>query len=86
VNTTVASISPLLANLYLNRFLKYFRLQGKSKIWRAEIVSYADDFVILTQRCVQQWAAHQRRASTILRQPAWEFSDLSPLTLVALAD
>ena len=43
-------ISPLLANLYLNRFLKYFRLQGKSKIWRAEIVSYADDFVILTQR------------------------------------
>lgn len=57
-------ISPLLANLYLNRFLKYFRLQGKSKIWRAEIVSYADDFVILTQRCVQQWAAHQARAWT----------------------
>jgi RNA-directed DNA polymerase len=54
-------ISPLLANLYLNRFLKYFRLQGKSKIWRAEIVSYADDFVILTQRSVQQRAAHQAR-------------------------
>jgi len=57
-------ISPLLANLYLNRFLKYFRLQGKSKIWRAEIVSYADDFVILTQRSVQQWAAQQARAWT----------------------
>jgi len=41
--------SPLLANLYMNRFLKYWRLQGKSEEWRAEIVSYADDFVILSR-------------------------------------
>ena len=40
-------ISPLLANLYMNRFLKYWRLQGKGEEWRAEIVAYADDFVIL---------------------------------------
>lgn len=43
-------ISPLLANLYLNRFLKYWRAQGKGDQFLAEIVTYADDFVILT-RC-----------------------------------
>jgi len=41
-------ISPLLANLYMNRFLKYWRLQEKGKQWRAYIVAYADDFVILS--------------------------------------
>jgi len=43
-------ISPLLANLYMNRFLKYWREQGKGKEFRAAIVAYADDFVILTKR------------------------------------
>ena len=38
-------ISPLLANLYMNRFLKYWRLQGKGEQWRAHVVAYADDFV-----------------------------------------
>jgi len=42
-------ISPLLANLYMNRFLKYWRLQEKGKQWRAHIVAYADDFVILSR-------------------------------------
>jgi RNA-directed DNA polymerase len=42
-------ISPLLANLYMNRFLKYWRLQGKGEEWRAEVVAYADDFVILSR-------------------------------------
>jgi len=42
-------ISPLLANLYMNRFLKYWRLQGKGEQWRAHIVAYADDFVILSR-------------------------------------
>jgi RNA-directed DNA polymerase len=42
-------ISPLLANLYMNRFLKYWRLQGKGQQWRAHIVAYADDFVILSR-------------------------------------
>src|SRR6267154_2488722 len=35
-------ISPLLANLYMNRFLKYWRLQEKGKQWRAHVVAYAD--------------------------------------------
>ena len=42
-------ISPLLANLYMNRFLKYWRLQGKGEQYRAKIVAYADDFVILSR-------------------------------------
>jgi len=41
-------ISPLLANLYLNRLLKFWRMQERTKAYRAHIVSYADDFVILS--------------------------------------
>jgi RNA-directed DNA polymerase len=42
-------ISPLLANLYMNRFLKHWRRTGKGEMFRAHIVSYADDFVILSR-------------------------------------
>jgi RNA-directed DNA polymerase len=42
-------ISPLLANLYINRFLKYWRGSGRESSWRARIVNYADDFVILSR-------------------------------------
>ena len=42
-------VSPLLANLYLNRFLKHWRAQGKGSEYRAEVVAYADDFVILSR-------------------------------------
>ncbi len=42
-------ISPLLANLYMNRFLKYWRTTGKGETFQADIVSYADDFVILSR-------------------------------------
>jgi len=42
-------ISPRLANLYMNRFLKYWRLQEKGKQWRAHVVAYADDLVILSR-------------------------------------
>src|ERR1700733_9530508 len=41
-------ISPLLANLYMNRFLKYWRITGRSEIFRARVINYADDFVILS--------------------------------------
>jgi RNA-directed DNA polymerase len=40
-------ISPLVANLYMNRFLKYWRQTGKGEAWDAHVVNYADDFVIL---------------------------------------
>jgi RNA-directed DNA polymerase len=42
-------ISPLVANLYMNRFLKYWRQTGKGEAWDAQVVNYADDFVILSR-------------------------------------
>jgi len=44
-----AVISPLLANLYMNRFLKYWRITGRGEIFQAQVVNYADDFVILSR-------------------------------------
>src|SRR6266566_2873539 len=41
--------SPLLANIYMNRFLKHWRLTGRSEAFHAHVVSYADDFVILSR-------------------------------------
>lgn len=41
--------SPLLANIYMNRFLKYWRLTGRGEAFRAHIINYADDFVILSR-------------------------------------
>src|SRR6202140_899237 len=37
-------ISPLVANLYMNRFLKYWRQTGRGKAWDAHVINYADDF------------------------------------------
>ena len=42
-------ISPLLANIYMNRFLKAWREGGKGERYHARIVNYADDFVILSR-------------------------------------
>src|ERR1700677_3272345 len=42
-------ISPLVANLYMNRFLKYWRQQSKGEAWDAHVINYADDFVILSR-------------------------------------
>src|ERR1700676_4698888 len=41
--------SPLLANIYMNRFLKHWRLTGRGEAFRAHVVNYADDFVILSR-------------------------------------
>ena len=43
-------ISSLLANLYMNRFLKHWRLTERGEAFCGHIVAYADDFVILS-RC-----------------------------------
>lgn len=42
-------ISPLLANIYMHRFLRAWRQRGKGAAFRGRIVNYADDFVILTR-------------------------------------
>ena len=41
--------SPLLANIYMNRFLKHWRLTGCGDTFHAHVVSYADDFIILSR-------------------------------------
>jgi len=41
-------VSPLLSVIYMNRFLKHWRLTGRGEAFHAHIVSYADDFVILS--------------------------------------
>jgi RNA-directed DNA polymerase len=47
-------LSPLLANVYMNRFLKHWRKQGKGQQYGAQIVNYADDFVILSRGHAEQ--------------------------------
>jgi len=41
--------SPMLANLYMNRFLKYWWITGRRDCFQAQVVNYADDFVILSR-------------------------------------
>ena len=40
-------VSPLLANLYMHRFIKAFRTYGLDRQYGAVLVTYADDFVVL---------------------------------------
>src|SRR5271166_1022115 len=46
--------SPLLANLYMNCFLKYWRITGRGEVFRAQVVTYADDLVILSRGCAAE--------------------------------
>ena len=41
--------SPLLANIYMNRFLKHWRFTARGEAFHAHVISYADDFVILSR-------------------------------------
>src|SRR5207342_1483370 len=49
--------SPMLANIYMNRFLKYWRLTGCGEAFRAYVIAYADDFVILSCGCAAETLA-----------------------------
>ena len=42
-------VSPLLANLYMNRMLKGWKRTNRGEQYQAKIVVYADDFVILSR-------------------------------------
>jgi RNA-directed DNA polymerase len=59
-------ISPLLANLYLNRFLKYWRQTGREAAFGAVVIAYADDFVMLSCRHAAEALAWTRRVLTKL--------------------
>jgi len=79
-------LSPLLANLYMNRFLKHWRMQGCSEAFLARVVSYADDFVILsrghaaealqwTDRVMEQLGLMLNREKTSIRDARREHFD-----------
>jgi len=55
-------ISPLLANVYMNRFLKYWRITKQGKTLDADVITYADDFVILSRGHAGQALDWTRRA------------------------
>src|SRR5207245_613228 len=59
-------ISPLLANLYMNRFLKHWRASGRGEAYQARIVAYADDFVILSRSSAAEALAWTRPVMTKL--------------------
>lgn len=47
-------LSPLLANLYFRRFILGWKLRGHDRRFDAEIVNYADDFVICRRRNAEE--------------------------------
>jgi RNA-directed DNA polymerase len=59
-------ISPLLANRYMNRFLRHWRQQGRGEAFQAHVVAYADDFVILSRGYAEEALAWTRRVMTKL--------------------
>jgi RNA-directed DNA polymerase len=54
-------ISPLLANVYMHRFLRYWRLQRRGEAFHAHVINYADDFVILSRGKAAEALAWTRR-------------------------
>src|SRR6185503_1505556 len=54
-------VSPLLANVYMNRYLKVFRLRGLDVRYGARLVNYADDFVVLCRSGAVEVLAQSRR-------------------------
>jgi RNA-directed DNA polymerase len=60
-------ISPLLANVYMNRFLKHWRRQGKAQQFGARLVNFADDFVILSAGRAAPALAWTARVMTALK-------------------
>ena len=59
-------VSPLLANLYMNKFLKHWRLTRRGAAFRAQVVSYADDFVILSRGYAKEALAWTKAVMTKL--------------------
>src|SRR5438270_12788211 len=59
-------ISPLLANRYMNRFLRHWRNQGCGDAYKAPVVNYADDFVILSRGHAAEALAWTRQVMTRL--------------------
>jgi RNA-directed DNA polymerase len=59
-------VSPMLANLYMNRFLKYWRVSGQGERLQAHVVAYADDLVILCRTRADEAMAWMKSVMTRL--------------------
>ena len=57
-------VSPLLANIYMHRYIKAFRKHGLDVKHGAVLVNYADDFVVLCRRGARQVLEATRRWMT----------------------
>ena len=53
-------ISPLLANIYMHRFLRAWRQRDKGRQYRARLIAYADDFVIVSRGAATEALAWTR--------------------------
>jgi RNA-directed DNA polymerase len=62
-----APISPLLANLYMRRFILGWKKQGWEKRFDARIVNYADDFVILCRHSSEEARKRMQKIMTTLK-------------------
>ena len=62
-----APISPLLANLYMRRFILGWKQQGWEKRLGARIVNYANDFVILCRGSAQEARERMQKIMTVLK-------------------
>jgi RNA-directed DNA polymerase len=62
-------VSPLLANIYMHRFLRAWRERGKDQQYQARVINYADDFVILSRGCAAEALAWTQWAITHLGLP-----------------
>ncbi len=62
-----APISPLLANLYMRRFILGWKQQGWEKRLGARIVNYADDFVILCRGSAQEARERMQKIMDVLK-------------------
>ena len=60
-------ISPLLANLYMRRFILGWKQQGWEERLEAHIVNYADDFVILCRGSAQAAGSPMRKIMRTLK-------------------
>jgi RNA-directed DNA polymerase len=59
-------VSPMLANVYMNRFLKHWRRSDRDAAYHAQVISYADDFVILSRGYAEEALAWTRQVMTRL--------------------
>jgi group II intron reverse transcriptase/maturase len=62
-----APISPLLSNIYMRRFVLGWKAAGHDRALKAQIVNYADDFVICCRHTADEAMAVMRRMMSTLK-------------------